>query len=145
MPKKLKTLILSIVLSSLGSLFVMPAYSYALPATSDAPNSATTKAQNSPSKSELGNGCVGQTPQTCLKKNKIVSRINQAVNLLSALVGIVVAGSIIFAGIQYTLAGDNPQKVGAARSRITSSIVALILFLFIFAILQYLIPGGIFS
>jgi hypothetical protein len=145
MPKKLKTIILSLTLMAFGAVLLTPAHSYALTSTQDAASSTTTNSPSSTTSSPLGNGCVGQTPQTCLKNNKIIARVNQIVSLLSALVALVVVGSIIYAGIQYSLAGDNPQKVGDARARITRSIVALITFLFIFAILQWLIPGGIFS
>ena len=148
MPKKLKITIFAPILIFLGLnlLSVMPVYARVDPtaggtSTTAAPPAATPVK----SQSNLGNGCVGQTPSTCVKNNKIVKWVNVIVNFLAGLVGIVVAGSIIFAGIQYTLAEDNPQKVSAARDRIVKSITALLVFLFIYAILQWLIPGGVFS
>lgn len=70
--------------------------------------------------------------------------INQIVNFLAAAVGIVVVGSIIYGGIQYIMAGDNPQAVGAAKERITNSLIALIAFGFSYAFVQWLVPGGVF-
>ena len=62
---------------------------------------------------------------------------------MSGLVGVVIIASIIYASIQYIIAGDNAQSVSAAKKRITDSIVALLAFVSIFALLQWLIPGGI--
>ena len=79
-----------------------------------------------------------------LKDNPIAKDINQAVNFLSAFVGIVVVGSIILGGIQYAMAGDNPQAVSAAKQRIMNGLIALVAFMFTYAFLQWLVPGGVF-
>lgn len=73
----------------------------------------------------------------------IVAYVVLAIQVLSAMVGIVVVGSIMFAGIQYTTAGSDPQKVSAAKSRVRNSLLALFLFIFTFAFLNWLIPGGL--
>lgn len=70
--------------------------------------------------------------------------INNSINVLSAAVGLVIVGSIIFAGIQYQTARDNAQQVTAAKNRIAMAILSLMLYFFAYAILQWLIPGGIF-
>lgn len=69
--------------------------------------------------------------------------INPLIKLLSGLVGVLVVISIIVAGIQYSSAGGDPSKVVAARKRITTAIIALLAYLFMFAFLQWLLPGGI--
>jgi hypothetical protein len=79
----------------------------------------------------------------CLRHDKLDQDINKIIDFLSAGVGVVVVGSIIMGGIQYTLAGDNSSKVTAAKQRIANSIFALIAFFFIFAFLQWIIPGGV--
>lgn len=83
--------------------------------------------------------------QQCLQANPIVKDLNTIVGFLSGLVGVVVVGVIILGGIQYSMAGDKAEAVSAAKKRITNGLIALIAFLFIFAFLQWLIPGGIFS
>jgi hypothetical protein len=100
--------------------------------------------------SQLGNGCAGDAPtaagqHACLKNNPVVRDIQTIVNFLSAGVAIVIAGSIIVAGIQYTMAGNQPQVLTSARNRIINSVIALFAFLLIFAFLQWVIPGGVFS
>jgi mannose/fructose/N-acetylgalactosamine-specific phosphotransferase system component IID len=83
--------------------------------------------------------------QNCLQNNQIVKDLNTIVTILSGIVGIVVIGSLIFAGIRYSLAGDNSQEVSAAKQRIINSFIALVVYIAIFSILQWLIPGGLFS
>ncbi len=82
-------------------------------------------------------------PSNDLKHNCIVTDLNDIINFLSAGVGIVVVGTIVVAGIQYTTAGENATKVEEAKKRIISGIVALVAFLLTFAVLQWLIPGGL--
>lgn len=79
----------------------------------------------------------------CLQKNQIVVDINKIVDFLAGGVGIVVIGTIILGGIQYSMAGDNAQATTAARQRITNGLIALAAFIFAFAFLQWLIPGGL--
>jgi hypothetical protein len=81
---------------------------------------------------------------TDLKNNPIIKDINLIVNFLSIGVGVIVIAMIIIGGIQYSIAGDNPQAVTAAKQRITNALIALVAYLFVFAFLQWLIPGGIF-
>jgi len=82
--------------------------------------------------------------------NPIVEDINILINFLSALVGVVIVGSLIWGGIQYMTAGSDvgqqgkPSSLVAAKQRITNSLLALLLYLLTFALLQWLVPGGVF-
>ncbi|OGL36445.1 hypothetical protein A3F38_02145 [Candidatus Saccharibacteria bacterium RIFCSPHIGHO2_12_FULL_48_21] len=80
-----------------------------------------------------------------LSANPIVKDINMVVDFLAAGVGIIVVSVIIIGGIQYMTAGDNPQAVAAAKQRISNGLIALVAFIFTFAFLQWLIPGGVFK
>lgn len=68
--------------------------------------------------------------------------INPLINFLSAVVGIVIVISFVVGGIQYASSEDDPQKVKQAKSRIINAILALLAFLFLYAFLQWLVPGG---
>jgi cytochrome bd-type quinol oxidase subunit 2 len=81
----------------------------------------------------------------CLSDNKLVTDLNDIVNFLSALVGVVVIAVIIMGGIQYAMAGDSSDAVGKAKSRIVNGLIALVAFIFTFAFLQWIIPGGVFG
>lgn len=89
--------------------------------------------------------CKKGNPQGCLRNNKLIKDLQIIVDVMSAGVGVVVVAMIIIGGIQYSIAGDNPEKVKAARQRITNALIALVAFMFIFAFVQWLIPGGVFS
>jgi uncharacterized protein YqhQ len=80
-----------------------------------------------------------------LQKNPIIRDIQDIVDFLSAGVGLVVVAMIILGGIQYSIAGDNSQKITDAKKRIANALIALLVFIFLFAFVQWLIPGGVFS
>ncbi len=65
------------------------------------------------------------------------------VNFLSALVGVAVTVSIVIGGIQYGSSAGDSAKVSAAKNRIRNSIIALLAFLFLYAMMNFLIPGGL--
>lgn len=75
---------------------------------------------------------------------KIIGYLRDFINLLSVVVGIVVAIMIVVGGIQYSASRDNPQATAAAKQRVTNAVIALIVYVFVFAILEYLVPGGVF-
>ncbi len=112
--------------------------------------------------------CEAQTPKTCKgidrtttkgethfsqcltngslsTDNPIIKDLNTIINFLGALVVVVIIGSIIVGGIQYSLAGGGSDTTKQAKKRITDSIIALAIFLFTYAFLQWLIPGGVFQ
>lgn len=89
-----------------------------------------------------GTDAAGQ--QACLEENPIMGWIRFAVNFLSAGAGVVITIMVIVGGIQYASAGSNPQAVLAAKKKITSALIALVAFAFLFSFLQWLVPGGIF-
>jgi hypothetical protein len=92
------------------------------------------------------NGLVSQAKvNKCVDQSPIVHDIQNIVNFLSAAVGVAVIAMIIVGGIQYSLAGDNSSALESAKKRITNAIIALFAFLFAWAFLQWLIPGGIFG
>ena len=73
----------------------------------------------------------------------IKNYVNPFIKLLTGLVGVMVTVSVVVGGIQYSSAGGDPGKVAAAKKRIYNSIIALVAYLFMFAFLQWLLPGGI--
>lgn len=90
----------------------------------------------------LSGDCSGLT----LTKDNcgIVGYIVMFINVLSAAVGVVIVIMIAVGGIQYTTSRDDPQMVNVAKQRIQNAVLALVFYLFAFAFLQWLVPGGIF-
>jgi hypothetical protein len=77
--------------------------------------------------------------------NPILDMTFGIVRFLSDGVGLVIVGSLIVGGIQYTTSRGDPQATAKAMGRIQSTIIALLIFIFSYAILNYIIPSGFFQ
>jgi len=67
------------------------------------------------------------------------------VQLLSALVGVVVVVAVIAGAIEYITSAGDPQKAAAGRSHITNALLGLLAYAFLYAFLQFIIPGGLLN
>jgi hypothetical protein len=73
----------------------------------------------------------------------ITKYVDPFINFLAILVGIGVVTSIIIGGIQYSSSAGDPGKASAAKNRIRDAIIALVTFLLLYGMLNFLIPGGL--
>jgi hypothetical protein len=64
---------------------------------------------------------------------------------LSGAVGMVIVLMLVIAGIQYITSAGDPGAIKAAKDRVVNAITALVLFVLSYAILSFVIPGGIFG
>jgi hypothetical protein len=78
----------------------------------------------------------------CVNNNPITKILIYAVNVLGALVGVIAVVMIVVAGIQYSSSGGNPQVTAEAKKRIINVMIALAAFIFLWAFMQWVIPGG---
>ena len=67
------------------------------------------------------------------------------IRFLSIGVGLVLVASIIYAGIMYSSSEGNPEATQAAKKRVQNAVIGLVFYMFIFALVQYLVPGGLFA
>lgn len=111
-------------------------------ATPSAPAGGATPT-SAPATAGGGRDCkaASLTPQNCW----IVSYVVDAINILSGLAGVVIVIMIAVGGLQYSASRDNPQATAAAKQKIINALLALLFFIFGFALLQYLVPGGILN
>lgn len=65
------------------------------------------------------------------------------ITVLSALIGVAAVGGIAWSAMQYASAQDNQGNVTAARERIRNIIIGLLLYGFMIAIINWLVPGGV--
>lgn len=79
-------------------------------------------------------GCKG-------KGNAMIDLSFAFIRFLSNGVGLVIIASLIWGGIQYTISRGDPQGTAAAVNRFQAVFVALLIYIFSYAILNYLIPG----
>jgi hypothetical protein len=89
-----------------------------------------------PVKVSINLGCQG-------KGNPIMDMLFAAIRFLSLGVGLVIVGSLTYAGIQYTGSRGEPAAHAQAVKRIQANVYALLLFIFAYAIVNYLVPGAL--
>ncbi len=65
------------------------------------------------------------------------------INFLSAAAMLAITASIMIAGYQYMTARDKAESIQAAKTRIVWALVALVLFIFGYALLNFFVPGGV--
>lgn len=65
------------------------------------------------------------------------------IDVMTALVGVVVVIMIIVGGIQYSASRNDPGAVAAAKQKIVNAVIALLVYIFMWAFLQWIIPGGV--
>lgn len=87
-------------------------------------------------------GCTGRNLNT--ENCGIIYYFWLIINIMSGLAALALVASLVVAGIQWTTAGDNPQQITAAKARITNVLIAALALIFMYSLLQWLVPGGIF-
>lgn len=94
--------------------------------------------QFEPVKTSFDYGCSG--------KNSGAQQILLAVvNFLAIGVGIAVVGGIIFGAIRYITSNGNAAQAQQGVSIIVNAVIGLLLFMFMYAIINFLVPGGLFN
>lgn len=91
---------------------------------------------------------AGGTATTCPTNEpdcKLDNFLQGIINLLSGVAALAFVISFLFAGYQYMTAGGNASQVAAAKNRIVMVVMAFIVFVFGYGLLQWLVPGGIFN
>lgn len=83
-----------------------------------------------------------ETPLTA-ENCGIIGLIVAGINFLSALAVLAIIASIVIAGYQYMTAQDNTGKIQQAKQRIIWALVALALLIFMYTLLNWLVPGGV--
>ncbi len=106
-------------------------------------NAANASKSSEALKNETRKKVQDCTGESCITDNPLVVIVKAVVNFVSVLVAVIVVIMIIIGGIQYSSAGGSPQKTAEAKNRITNAILAFVMYIFLFAFLQWLIPGGV--
>jgi hypothetical protein len=97
-----------------------------------------------------GNGWSGNFTNDCRTSGEltedncgIISYLTLFIRVLSFAVGLVVTIMIVWGGIKYALSRDNPQETASAKEHVRNAIFALIIYIFMVALLNWLVPGGV--
>lgn len=73
----------------------------------------------------------------------IFAVLNLVLNILTVGVGIAATAGVIFAGLRYTQARDNAESMAGAKKMIINILIGLAVWAVFWALLQWLLPGGI--
>ncbi len=75
------------------------------------------------------------------KLSGVLKTLQDVITGLSILIGAALAGSTIFAGVQYISSAGDPGKAQKAMARIASNIVVIAVFVSLAVLLNWIIPG----
>ena len=75
----------------------------------------------------------------------IVGLLITILNWMAIGVSIAVVGGIIYGAIMYTTSGGNSEQAHKAIGIIRNAVIALILYFAMWALLNFLVPGGLFK
>lgn len=93
-----------------------------------------------------GSGCVPINDRTTdLTQNPIFYYLRWFLIALGGGVGLAVVGGMTSGSYMYITARGNAAQAQKGQTTIINSVVGLLLFIFMYAILQFLIPGGVFG
>jgi len=79
------------------------------------------------------------------KQSAVWSLLTMALKILTAGVGIAAVGGIVYGAILFASARDSAEQVKKAIGIITNVAIGIVAYGLMFLILNFLIPGGIFS
>lgn len=80
-----------------------------------------------------------------LANTGIFKLLTTILTILTAGVGLVAVGVIVYAGAMYASASNDAGRVQKAKDIIRDVIIGLVVYGFMFLILNFLIPGGVLS
>lgn len=89
--------------------------------------------------------CSGASTDEGGNKNPIVRLGLAILGWITALVAVAVVGGIVYGGFLYMTAQDNSGQTQKGITVIINSVVALILWIFAYVVINFLVPGGLFS
>lgn len=71
--------------------------------------------------------------------------VKEGLQVMSGIVGVAVVGGVVWGGITYATASGSPANVQKGRKIIGNSLMGLILFALMYAIIAFLLPGEVLT
>lgn len=79
------------------------------------------------------------------KKSGIFALLKWVLNILTAVVGIAAVGTLVYAGIMYSSAGDDNGMVSKAKTIIRDTVIGIVAYGLMVILLNWIVPGGVFG
>lgn len=67
------------------------------------------------------------------------------INILTAGIGVAAVAGIVYASILYTSSAGEPDKIKKAMTIITDIVIGVVAYALMYAALNFLVPGGLFT
>ena len=89
---------------------------------------------------------VGATIVKCDDSGKgpLANLISQIIDFLAIGVGIAVVGGIVWGSLIYVMSNGESAKTQQGVTIIVNSVIGLIVFIFAYALINFIVPGGAF-
>lgn len=89
--------------------------------------------------------CIAIDESGNVEQNPIYIYLRYILIFLAGGVGIAVVGGIVYGSYMYITARSSAAQTEKGQNIIINSVIGLLMFIFMYAILQFIIPGGIFG
>lgn len=94
---------------------------------------------------DYGKICEGTNKEAGGNQSPIIALALGVVGWITALVAVAVVGGIMYGGFLYLSARDNAGQTEKGVTVITNAVVALVVWVFAYALINFLVPGGLFN
>lgn len=147
-----KIIALTFVLAMTGATLVLPpataaAYTCGVTTTYEKDSAGKDVKKQVPIETSIDFTMGGAFGGLCSASNAspITAMLLWAISILGVGVGIAVVIGIVLGGITYAMSDGEAGRVKEAKDKIVNAIIALFLFLFGYAAINFLVPGGLFN
>jgi hypothetical protein len=87
----------------------------------------------------------GSNPNDAVNNSGIWGVLLLILNIMTTGVGVLAVAGVVYGSVLYASAGDSAEQVKKAKGIILNVVIGLIAFGLMYALLNFLIPGGIFT
>lgn len=88
-------------------------------------------------------GCSSKGGEKDIKKSAIWEMLKIVIYVMTAGVTFAAIGGVVYGSVLYTSSGANPETRKKATSIITNTVIGVVAFALMWAVLGFIIPGGI--
>jgi len=131
--QKIKTLVLGALLLAVGVFSFTPVTTYAAGESCGGVSTAIIK---------CGQAGGEDAP---IKETGVWGILLLAINIMTGLVALAAVAGIVYGAIMYTTAGGSVEQTKKAMGIITNVVIGIVAYALMYAGLNFLIPGGIFT
>lgn len=71
--------------------------------------------------------------------------LRQIITIMTGGIGALAVGAVVAGGILYAMSGNHPERIKQAKTIWNNTVIGLAIFAFFAAIINFIIPGGVFG